>query len=312
MDGHTEAGSSGLQHAAMPYRGTDELAAGVASFVQAAARAGGATLIAAAAANLRFLRERLHAVDDQVAWTDISSAGLNPARLTALLRQFAAARAGQRLWCVHEPAWPARSAQELREVCRHEALLNLALAGAQVSILCPYDTRLGGAVIACAEQTHPAVIRGPRREPSSSFIAGAIPAECNLPLNPPPADAEMLEYRDGLAGVRCFAAQRARLAGLAPDRVVDLVSAASELAANTLSHTAGLGTLSMWVTGGEVICQVEDTGQITDVLAGTARRDPVAPGGGRGLWVVHQVCDLAEIRTGSAGTTIRVHMRLDC
>jgi hypothetical protein len=107
---------------------------------------------------------------------------------------------------VHEPAWPARSAQELREVCRHEALLNLALAGAQVSILCPYDTRLGGAVIACAEQTHPAVIRGPRREPSSSFIAGAIPAECDLPLNPPPADAEMLEYRDELARVRRFAA----------------------------------------------------------------------------------------------------------
>jgi anti-sigma regulatory factor (Ser/Thr protein kinase) len=197
-------------------------------------------------------------------------------------------------------------------VFRHEALLNLALAGAQVSILCPYDTRLGGAVIDCAEQTHPAVIHGPRREPSSSFIAGAIPAGCDLPLHPPPADAEMLEYRDELAGVRRFAAQRARLAGLAPDRVADLVSAVSELAANTLSHTTGLGTLSMWVTGGEVICQVEDTGQITDVLAGTARRDPVAPGGGRGLWVVHQVCDLAEIRTGPAGTTIRVHMRLDC
>jgi anti-sigma regulatory factor (Ser/Thr protein kinase) len=312
VDGRAEAGSSGLQHAAMPYRGADELAAGVASFVQAAARAGGAVLIAAAAANLRFLRERLHAVDGQVAWADISSAGLNPARLTARLRQFAAAGAGQRLWCVHEPAWPARSAQELREVFRHEALLNLALAGAQVSILCPYDTRLGGAVIDCAEQTHPAVIHGPRREPSSSFIAGAIPAGCDLPLHPPPADAEMLEYRDELAGVRRFAAQRARLAGLAPDRVADLVSAVSELAANTLSHTTGLGTLSMWVTGGEVICQVEDTGQITDVLAGTARRDPVAPGGGRGLWVVHQVCDLAEIRTGPAGTTIRVHMRLDC
>src|SRR6266480_4203810 len=98
--------------------------------------------------------------------------------------------------------------------------------------------------------------------------------------------------------VRPFAAQRARLAGLAPGRVADLVSAVSELAANTMSHTTGLGTLSMWVAGGEVICQVEDTGQITDVLAGTAWRDPVAPGGGRGLWVVHQVCDLAEIRTG--------------
>jgi anti-sigma regulatory factor (Ser/Thr protein kinase) len=197
-------------------------------------------------------------------------------------------------------------------VCRHEALLNLVLAGAQVSMLCPYDTRLGGAVIAWAEQTHPAVIHGSRWEPSSSFIAGAIPGECDLPLHPPPVDAEMLEYRDELAGVRRFAAQRARRAGLAPGRVADLVSAVSELAANTLSHATGLGTLSMWVAGGEVICQVEDTGQITDVLAGTARRDPVAPGGGRGLWVVHQVCDLAEIRTGPAGTTVRVHMRLDC
>jgi hypothetical protein len=76
-DGRTEAGPSGLQHAAMPYRRVDELAAGVTSFVQAA-RAGGSVLIAAAAANLRFLRERLHAVDGQVAWADISSAGLNP------------------------------------------------------------------------------------------------------------------------------------------------------------------------------------------------------------------------------------------
>jgi anti-sigma regulatory factor (Ser/Thr protein kinase) len=301
-----------LHHAAMPYRGTNELAAGVASFVQGAAGAGDAVMIAAPAANLGFLRKLLHAADGQMVWSDISVAGRNPARLTALLRQFAASRPGQQLWCVHEPTWPTRSAEELREVFRHEALLNLALAGAQVSILCPYDTRLGGAVIACAEQTHPAVIHGSRREPSSSFIAGAIPGECDLPLHPPPADAEMLEYRDELAGVRRFAAQRARLAGLAPDRVADLVSAVSELAANTLSHTTGLGTLSMWVTGGEVICQVEDTGQITDPLAGTARRDPVAPGGGRGLWVVHQVCDLAEIRTGPAGTTIRVHMCLDC
>ncbi len=312
MDGRTEAGSSGLQHAAMPYRGADELAAGVASFVQAAARAGGAVLIAAAAANLRFLRERLHAMDGQVAWADISSAGLNPARLTALLRQFAAARAGQRLWCVQEPAWPARSAEELREVCRHEALLNLALAGTQVSILCPFDTRLGGAVIACAEQTHPAVIHGPRREPSSSFTGGALPAECDQPLNPPPADAQMLEYRDDLAGVRRFAARPALEAGLAPQRVADLASAVSELAANTLTHTTGPGTLTTWTTGSEIICQVNDTGQITDPLAGTARPDPAAPGGGRGLWVVHQVCDMAQIRSGPAGTTIRVHMRLDC
>jgi hypothetical protein len=36
-------------------------------------------------------------VDGQVAWADISSTGRNPARLTALLREFAAGRVGQRL-----------------------------------------------------------------------------------------------------------------------------------------------------------------------------------------------------------------------
>jgi hypothetical protein len=32
--------------------------------------------------------------------------------------------------------------------------------------------------------------------------------------------------------------------------------------------------------------------------------------GGHGLWLVHQVCDLVEIRSGDAGTTIRLHMNL--
>jgi hypothetical protein len=32
--------------------------------------------------------------------------------------------------------------------------------------------------------------------------------------------------------------------------------------------------------------------------------------GGYGLWLVNQVCDLVQARTGRAGTTIRLHMRL--
>jgi anti-sigma regulatory factor (Ser/Thr protein kinase) len=129
------------------------------------------------------------------------------------------------------------------------------------------------------------------------------------PLSTPPDGAEVLRYRANLAGVREFTADRARRAGLPPRRVSDLVIAASELAANTLAHTSGPGTLTLWVTDDEVICQVQDQGQITDPLAGTVRPAPDAPGGGRGLWVVHQACDRVEIRTGPAGTTVRVHMR---
>jgi anti-sigma regulatory factor (Ser/Thr protein kinase) len=129
------------------------------------------------------------------------------------------------------------------------------------------------------------------------------------PLSTPPDDAEVLRYRASLAQVRKFTTARARRAGLPPRRVNDLVIAVAELAANTLVHTSGPGTLTLWVTDDAVICQVQDQGQITDPHAGMIRPAPDAPGGGRGLWVVHQVCDRVEISTGQAGTTVRVHMR---
>lgn len=129
------------------------------------------------------------------------------------------------------------------------------------------------------------------------------------PLSKPPDSAEVLRYRADLPAVRDFTTTRARRARLPPARITDLMIAVAELAANTLVHTSGPGTLTLWVTDDEVICQVQDEGQITDPLAGTTRPAPDASGGGRGLWVVHQVCDRVEIHTGPAGTTVRVHMR---
>jgi anti-sigma regulatory factor (Ser/Thr protein kinase) len=129
------------------------------------------------------------------------------------------------------------------------------------------------------------------------------------PLSRPPDGAEVLHYRASLAPVRKFTAARARQAGLSPRQVNDLVIAFAELTANTLAHTSGPGTLTLWVTDTDVICQVQDGGHITDPLAGRVLPAADAPGGGRGLWVVHQVCDRVEIRTGRAGTTVRVYMR---
>lgn len=129
------------------------------------------------------------------------------------------------------------------------------------------------------------------------------------PLSTPPDGAEKLRYTTSLTGVREFTAALAHRAGLRPHRVTDLVIAVAELAANTLAHTGGPGTVTFWATNDEVVCQVQDQGQITDPLAGKVRPAPDAPGGGRGLWLVHQVCDQVEIRSGQGGTTVRLHMR---
>ncbi len=126
----------------------------------------------------------------------------------------------------------------------------------------------------------------------------------------PPADAVSIAYRDNLAGVRAFVWAYAAQAGLSPFRAGDLVIAASELAANTLSHTTGGGILHLWTTPGELLCQVHDSGHMTDPEAGQVCPAPNASHG-HGLWVVRQLCDTVDISTGPGGTTICLHMQLD-
>lgn len=79
---------------------------------------------------------------------------------------------------------------------------------------------------------------------------------------------------------------------------------ASEVAANTLRHTTGGGTLWVWSIPGEIVCQVRDSGNVTD------RWRPADRPSGHGLWVVNQLCDLVALRTGPDGTVVRMHMCL--
>jgi anti-sigma regulatory factor (Ser/Thr protein kinase) len=127
------------------------------------------------------------------------------------------------------------------------------------------------------------------------------------PLPPPPAHAAELGFGvEGLAGVRRLVSARAAAAGMAEPLISDLVLAVNELATNTIRHGAGRGMMHVWSTDRGLVCQVEDSGRISDPLAG--RRVPVPDvAGGLGLWTVDQLCDLVEVRTGPPGTVVRVH-----
>jgi anti-sigma regulatory factor (Ser/Thr protein kinase) len=299
-----------FRHAALLYQNPAEFTAGVLPFVEAGVAAGEAVMVASHGRNLQLLRAKLDGLGEWVAFADLAGIGPNPGRLLGWMRQVTEQHGGQPVRYVHEAVWPSRRPEEIREVIRHEALINQIASSWRASVLCPYDPSLGSDVIASAERTHPAVIRGGHRQASSAYDSGVlVPAECDRPLEEPPARAAVLTYRNDLARVRAFAAEHGRRAGLPDHRVGDLVIAVGELTANTLVHTGDRGSLAIWATPGEVICQVQDSGQIADPLTGRLR--PALPDtGGWGLWAVNQLCDLVEIRTGRGGTQVRLHMRL--
>jgi anti-sigma regulatory factor (Ser/Thr protein kinase) len=302
------AGGDGLSHLAFLYRDADEylghvlafIADGLACsepvFVALPGHLGSRVLAAAGAAGRR------------LAVADMNELGRNPARITLALDTFAGGHAGQRVRIVTEPLWPGRSDAETAEVMKHEALVRPTVGAINAEILCPYDaSRLSPALIDGACRTHPEILEGGLRRPSRGYRAGAgAPPEAALPA--PPAAAEFMAYRSRLYPVRELVGRHADRAGLPAERRADLILAVSELTANTLTHTAGGGTVHIWTSGHEVVCQVHDGGWITDPMAGRKRPPPDAPG--QGLWVVNHICDLVETRSGPAGTTTRLHFRL--
>ncbi len=301
----------GFHHLALLYRSSQEYLATLLAFVRTGLARAEPVYVAVPGPAADLLRDRLTPYSGQVVFDDMAMMGRNPARIIPAVSAFVDAHPGRRIRYVGEPAWPARSAEELRETARHEALINPAFCDAPVTILCPYDTSaLASSVIDDARRTHPVLVHGGEEQASAEYPGpGGIPPGCDSPLSEPPSRAARLRYAANLRSIRDFVASHAAEAGLTSGRTADLVLAVSEVAANTLRHTRAGGILHVWRTRDSLICQLDDQGRITDPLAG--RRPPsLSTLGGQGLWVVNQVCDLVELRSGPAGTSVRLHMRL--
>ena len=296
-------------HQALFYRDDREYLDGIGRFIGPALDAGQPVMIAVPAPKLEILRERLR--DEpamHVDLLDVADLGPNPGRIISAVESMTGRRAG-RLHFVGEPIWPGRSPEEVREATRHEALINLAWPAGEVRVLCPYDAvGLDEAVLADAERTHPAVVRDGCAELSAAYVGPEPPPACEVPLSAPPAESLAVPFdAEELSDVRSVVAEQATVAGLGRERVAELVLAVNELTSNTIKHARTSGMVRVWTEPGELICQVEDGGRIEDPLAG--RRRGLAGIGGLGLWMVNQLCDLVEVRTGAAGSTVRVHAR---
>ena len=311
----TEARSaaSGFRHEAFLYEGDREYLDGTTAFIEEGLAAGEPVLVLVGAAKIERLRQRLGATAAQVQFLDMEQVGRNPGRIIPAWREYVTARPpDQPVRGIGEPVWVGRAPAELVEAQHHEALLNVAFADTPaLSLLCPYDVgALGPAVIDEARRTHPTLRRNGCIDPSASYLQlplHAKPLSAPLP-EPSGAPAVLVFGLDGLPEVRAVVRREAARSGLDRRRATDLVLAVDEVAANSIRHGGGGGRLRVWEDGRAVICDVRDAGTVRDAMVGRERPRLLAQRG-RGLWLANQLCDLVQLRSSPAGTTVRLAMR---
>jgi anti-sigma regulatory factor (Ser/Thr protein kinase) len=118
----------------------------------------------------------------------------------------------------------------------------------------------------------------------------------------PFAAEDLYELRQLIAG---WAAREA----MSQEAADDLVLSVHEIATNSIRHGGGVGMMRLWRTADTLVCEVQDSGRIANPTIGQVEPG-TSPAEGRGLYIANQLCDEVQIRTGSAGTQVRMHKRL--
>ena len=299
------------QHEAFFYRGDEDFLVGTVPFILDGISLGQPVLVALTPHRLAQLQAAVGSDAPGVHFVDVTALGANPARIIPALRSFVDEYGGHQrpVRGVGESVWPGRRASEIVETQLHEALLNVSIEpDTPFWLRCLYDAdALGAPVIEEASRSHPSLREGDRYRGSTSY-GGAhhVDALFGAGLPAPPAEVVATTFLPGdIANVGQLVGQHTETAGQRPDRTTDLVTAVTEVATNSIRHGGGRGTLRMWRQEDAVVCEIADTGNITDPLVGRRTPSP-ATEAGRGGRLVNQLCDLVQTRSGPDGTTVRL------
>lgn len=296
-------------HPALFYRGTAEYLKGTVPFIRDGLAAGEPVALAVPGPNLRLILTELGTDAERIRLLDMTRAGRNTGRIIPnVLRAFVDAHPCGRVRIIGEHLWTGCTAKEYPACAHQEALINIALAGRSVTMLCPYDAdRVGPQTLAEAEASHPRLIDASGERTSTGFAPERVVADDN-PFCSPATSPRFTFDATKAALVRQFACDHAVRLGLGGDHA-ELKLVIGELVARSLLSPGGAGTLRIWAERGYLVCEVQHATHLSEPLADRPLAEPRRPDD-RGLLLVHHLSDLVQQHTCPQETTIRVYLKL--
>jgi anti-sigma regulatory factor (Ser/Thr protein kinase) len=302
----------GLLHTTVCHRSTAEAVEQLVPFVEEGLRAHDDVVVNLTTERVAHLVAQLGDDAERVRWCDTHHWHPHPARRLRAIQELAddvACHGRGRLRFIGECAFSAGSPQLLAEWERFDAVLNHALVGAPISLVCTYDLQqLAPEVVERARCSHPHIGLLPPVEnedylPPADYLAQRRGA----PL-PVPAEAVRLSGRPTPLDARALVHEVLGGAGIGRQKVDDMAVAVTEVVTNAWQAGARRVEVACWYVDGEAGVQVDDDGPgLRDPLAGYRRPAP-SDERGRGLWIARQLADALDVWPHDCGTALRLRL----
>jgi anti-sigma regulatory factor (Ser/Thr protein kinase) len=296
----------GLRHNALVYEFQDEYVARSVAFLREGLRAGEGAVVANTRPGLALMREALGPDAASVTFVDVSTAYTRPARTLAAyhavyveqLRTTPSLRAVADVQVGSDPG-------EWELWMGYEAVFNRSFGHLPAWVLCTYNVNgLPDPVLQGVWRTHREVLVGDARNTSdryqdpSELLREIAPEHAALPgLRSIGFGRDVEQFRERLAGE--LVAE-----GVTGTKTLDMLLAATEIAANAIRHGGGVKEVRVGRVAGRFVCEIVDRGAGFD--------DPGAgylaprPGIGAGLWIARRLTWQVDFLRSPSGFTARI------
>lgn len=302
----------GLLHTVLCHRSTAEAIDQLVPFVEEGLRFEDDVFVNLSAERANLLQSELGEEADRVRWSDTHHWYPHPARRLRAIHEIVdgVTRHGRgRLRFIGECAFSAGSPQMVAEWERFDAVLNHALGGVPMSMVCTYDVhQLPPDVVERARCSHPHVGLVPPVENDGYLVPGEYLAQRRgVPL-PAPAEAVRISGQPSPLEARALVQKVLGGAGIRRQKVDDMAVAVTEVVTNAWQAGAGRVEVACWCVDGEAGVQVDDDGPgLRDPFAGYRRPAP-SDERGRGLWMTRQLADVLDVWPHDCGTAVRLRL----